>query len=124
MSKPQAVVIEDSWTLAELYAMALRADGYETKIFLDGLTAQTWLQSSSPQLVLLDLQLPLVSGQELLQQIRNDVRLAHTVIFVASAHGTLSQYVSVEADLVLNKPVSFAQLRDLAERFRRLFEHQ
>ena len=69
-------------------------------------------------MVVLDLHLPEISGETILHQIRADERLAGTSIMVATADPHLAETLRSEADLVLIKPISFGQLRDLAIRLR------
>lgn len=63
---------------------------------------------------MLDLRLPRVPGPDILRQIRADARLAETRVIIASAHPHIAEDIRKEADLVLLKPISFSQLRDLA----------
>ncbi len=114
--KPFAIVIEDEGSLADIYSEALRAAGYEVEVILGGLTALMRVASAVPQLVVLDLHLPNVSGADILRQIRTDERLAHTHVIIATADMTMADALRKEADEVLIKPVSFSQLRDLAKR--------
>jgi len=67
--------------------------------------------------VVLDLHIPLASGAEILRQIRADARLDKTRVIVATADSRVPDVLREQADLVLIKPVSFSQLRDLAARF-------
>ncbi len=57
-----------------------------------------------------------VSGADLLNRIRANTRFDATRIIVASADGTWSTHLNEEVDFVLNKPVSYVQLRTLASR--------
>ena len=66
----------------------------------------------------MDLELPLVSGEEILRQIRADARLAKTHIIVATALPDRGTDLEEVVDFVLIKPVSYSQLRDLARRMR------
>ena len=63
---------------------------------------------------MLDLHLPHVSGPDILRHIRVDARLTETRVIVATAHARIAESIRREADLVLLKPISFSQLRDLA----------
>ena len=76
------------------------------------------LETARPAMVILDLHLPLISGQRLLSQIRSEDSLTETKVIVITADAALAETVQAEADLVLLKPVSFQQLRDLATRLR------
>jgi diguanylate cyclase (GGDEF)-like protein len=74
------------------------------------------LSKSRPDLVLLDLNLPVVSGQEILEIIRKSKNLTHTKVVVITAHAHVANGLSAQPDLVLLKPVSNEQLTDLANR--------
>jgi CheY-like chemotaxis protein len=116
MTKPLALIIEDNEMLSSLFEEAMKEAGYETEIALDGQVATTQLQEITPDLILLDLHLPFVSGADLLKRIRANSRFDATRIIVASADGTWSTHLNEEVDFVLNKPVSYVQLRTLASR--------
>ena len=118
MTNPVALIIEDDLNLATIYAEALRMAEFETEIVHDGQTALARLTVTTPTVVLLDLHLPYVSGQTILQQIRADKRLAKTRVLLATADSLKAESLQGEADLVLLKPISFHQLRDLAKRLR------
>ena len=70
-----------------------------------------------PELVLLDLHLPKVSGEELFWQIRKDTRLKNTKVIIASADTALAETFQNKADLVLHKPVSFNQIVTISSQF-------
>ena len=116
MKKHLALVVEDHPMIARVFENALRAANYQTEVIDDGQAALDRLEEVVPTLVLLDLHLPTVSGDQILRQIRADERLADVKVMVASADGTMASYVEEEADLVFNKPVGFRQLRELAKR--------
>jgi DNA-binding response OmpR family regulator len=115
---PLALIIEDDGDLADIFANALQAAQYTTEIIADGAVAQARLQEVVPHLVVLDLHLPHVSGESLLRQIRSTPALACVKVLIASADPITADMLSPESDLVLVKPVSFSQLRDLAQRLR------
>src|SRR3989338_4356520 len=83
-----------------------------------GGAAQARLREIVPALVILDLNLPRVSGRELLDQIRADERLRQTHVIITSGDTQTAALVVEEgkADLVLIKPISREQLRDFALR--------
>ena len=116
--KPLALVIEDDNRQATVFAQALRMADFETEIIRDGREALNRLSEVVPALVVLDLHLPKVSGKDILEQIRSDDRLAKTRVMLATADPLLAESLRAEVDLVLLKPISFNQLRDLASRLR------
>jgi two-component system, cell cycle response regulator DivK len=116
MTNPLALIIEDDHKLAIIFAQALRMAEFEPEIIQDGNTALARLAVTLPAVVVLDLHLPYVSGLEILQQIRADERLNQTQVILATADALMADTLRQEADLVLLKPISFSQLRDLASR--------
>jgi DNA-binding response OmpR family regulator len=116
MSNPLAFIIEDHEDAATIFSEALKAADFETEIIRSGDAALKRLSETKPDMVILDLNLPQVSGADILAQIRSDSRLADACVIVATAHPQLADNVQGEADLVLLKPISFTQLRGLATR--------
>jgi CheY-like chemotaxis protein len=115
---PLALIIEDDATLAALYAEALRQVHFKSVIVSDGAAAMAQVTALAPALIVLDLHLPHVSGDEILHQIRQDKKLAKAHIVVTTADAVGAGAMQDEADLVLIKPISVVQLRDLARRIR------
>ncbi len=118
MTNPFALIIEDDPKLATIFAEALQMAEFETEIVQDGKTALARLAATTPAVVVLDLHLPHVPGQDILAQIRADGRLAKTRVMLATADALTAESLRGKADLVLLKPISFHQLRDLAKRLR------
>ncbi len=117
MTRPLALIVEDERDISIIFARALEAAGFKTEIARAGDVAVEWLATRTPAVVILDLNLPRVPGAEILRRIRADARLASTKVIVATAYPNLDEELQNQADCVLCKPVSFAQLRDLAARF-------
>ena len=111
-----AYVIEDDEDLSTIFTEALLAANYEVETIVNGLTARQRLQEGTPHLVLLDMHLPGLSGEELLAQIHADKRLANTIVVITTADARLGDAYRDSADYILVKPISFTQLRDLTLR--------
>lgn len=118
MNNRLALIIEDDPDLAFIFAEALKAAGFEIEIIQDGQLALSRLADTYPAVVVLDLQLPHASGEQILRQIRTDSRLVKTRVIIASANSLMAESLRADADLTLIKPISFSQLRDLAVRLR------
>ena len=116
MDKHRAMVIEDNEDLAIIFSEALQAAGYEAIIINDGKVAMEQLREIQPAVIVLDLHLPHVSGDQILAQIRAEKDLADTRVVIATADPQMADELQDRSDLVLLKPVSFNQLRDLAAR--------
>jgi len=115
---PLALIIEDDDKLAAIYVEALRQAGFETTAIHDGTAALEQLAFLCPALIVLDLHLPHVSGGKILHQIRQDERLARTQVIITTADAARAETLRDQPDLILIKPISFLQLRDLARRIR------
>ena len=111
-----AFIIEDDDDAGVIFSNALREAGFECEIIQTGDEALARLAETVPAVVVLDLHLPRVSGVEILRQIRADARLAETHVIVATAFPDMAAGLEEKADLVLTKPISYGQLRDLAKR--------
>ena len=116
--KPFGYIVEDYEDSATIFQWALEKAGYEVEVARDGAVAQKRLAEIIPDLILLDLHMPNVSGDKLLEQIHSDKRLSNTRVFLATADANMAAQLRDQAELVLLKPISPAQLQELAERFR------
>jgi two-component system, NtrC family, sensor kinase len=118
MNEHLALVIEDEADLAEIFSLALESAGFSPEIIRAGDRARERLAEVVPEVVVLDLHLPRIDGDELLRQIRADARLERTRVIITSADPLMAEALDGEADLVLIKPISYAQLRDLSRRLQ------
>lgn len=116
--KPLAYIIEDNEDTVFIFSGALELAEYEVEVATDGAIAQKRLTEIVPDLVILDLHMPNVTGDVLLKQIRADERLKEARVFLATADANMASQLRDQAELVLLKPIGFSQLKELAERFR------
>jgi len=112
-NKPSALIIEDDRDIVALFRHVLDLAGYRTEIVLHGKVAVEHLAKSRPDIVLLDLGLPGVSGGEILVMMREDERLKDVPVVVITAHAHLVETLPVTPQLVLIKPVNIEQLSNL-----------
>ncbi len=118
MDKPVALIVEDDRDIAALFRHVLDVAGYQTEIILDGREAMSRLEVFTPQIVLLDLQLPGISGVEILTRMRADDRLHTVPVVVITAYAPYADSLPVEPDLLLLKPVDITQLSNLVQRLQ------
>lgn len=116
MSLPVALIIEDDLQLSQIFAKTLQGQ-FETEIAGDGGSALARLAQLTPDLVLLDLNLPGPNGGEILHTIREDLRLAAVPVILCTADDRQADMLQDKADVVLLKPISPSQLRSIASRF-------
>jgi DNA-binding response OmpR family regulator len=113
---PSALIVEDDEDLSTIFAEALRAAGFKPEIVRDGALALKRLGEIVPRVVILDMHLPHVSGDEILREIRASDRLRGVRVVVTTADARIAEHSSHLADMVLIKPISFGLLRDLTSR--------
>jgi CheY-like chemotaxis protein len=118
MSPSQALVVEDDRDLAAIFSQALRAAGFEIETVSTREAALAWLATGVPQVVTLDLHLQQARGTDILRYIRSEPRLAKVNVILTTADSVMAEELQDQADVVLVKPISFAQLRDLAARLK------
>ncbi len=111
MEKQRILVVEDDRTLREGLAMNLRMKGYEVITAADGEEGLQRAFADKPDLLVLDIMLPVYSGLELLSEMRE--RGNNTPVLILSARGRTDQKVQglgLGADDYLAKPFELAEL--------------
>jgi CheY-like chemotaxis protein len=117
MQKPAFVlIIEDALELAKIFAEILEMNGLNVEVIGDGAVAMQRLEMVVPDLILLDMHLPHVSGLEILAYVRRTSRLNKTKIVAVTANTMLTAELEEKADLLLIKPVRFSQINELVIR--------
>jgi CheY-like chemotaxis protein len=113
------LIVEDDDDIRELLAAMLRREGYNVLEAEHGAQALEILETESiePCLILLDLMMPVMTGQELLKVLSDSDRLASVPVVVVSAGGRPEE--TPEARHFVRKPPSPELLRDLAAQFCR-----
>ena len=69
-SRAVVLLVEDDWTLRELYRLALTLSEFTVHACEDGIEALHYLDQENPDLVVLDLNLPRVPGQMVYDELR------------------------------------------------------
>ena len=116
MEKPFALIIEDERDIVALFRHVLDLAGYRTEIVLDGKAAMEQLSKTTPDIVLLDLGLPSLSGTEILVRMHADERLKKVPVVVITAFPHLAEALPVTPQLILIKPVNIEQMSTLIQR--------
>ena len=120
MSAKKVLVADDEPSIVTALEFLLANDGYEVLVARNGEEALRAVETSLPDLVILDVMMPLKSGYEVCQRIRSRPELRGVKIVMLSAkgrEGEVSRGIDVGADLYVTKPFS---TRELLERIRAL----
>ena len=113
MAQMRILVIEDERALTELLAHNLKREGYEPLVAHDGEEGLRKAQTLLPDLVLLDLMLPGLSGLDICRELRAGERTRHMPIIMLTARAEETDQVvgfSVGADDYVTKPFNFKVL--------------
>jgi CheY-like chemotaxis protein len=114
----EILVVDDDGDTREMLREVLELDGYRVAAASNGREALERLRAGlAPALVLLDIMMPVMSGAELLAELRRDPRFAHLPVVLVSAFGRLVEPLAALAQGWLPKPIDFEQLMDLVGRF-------
>ena len=110
---PTVLVVDDEPSIRALIAAALRGRGYRVLQASDGIQAIGLVGSHRPNLVLLDVALPLLSGHEVCRRLRRDPATARTPVLLLSgiAGRAEAEFArSLGAQGVIGKPFAPAEL--------------
>jgi two-component system, OmpR family, sensor histidine kinase TorS len=113
MSALTALVVEDDAELGEIFSDILESRGVAVNYVADGQLALNWLSEFTPDIMMLDLHLPHVSGVEILRHVRSDLQNKHTKVIVVTADALLTGVIKEQADFTLIKPIDLDQLNSL-----------
>jgi two-component system cell cycle response regulator DivK len=112
------LIVEDNALNIKLFCDLLAAHGHEPEAVTDSRNALDAARNFSPDLVITDIQLPHVSGLELIHQMRSDSKLAEIPIMAVTAYsasGDEERIRAAGAQAYVSKPISvvkFAQTVD------------
>jgi circadian clock protein KaiC len=102
---PYVVIVDDEFGLAELIAEVLAEKGYSTAIAINGELGLALLRERRPDLVLLDLMMPVLNGTEVLREMKADPLLAGVpVVLMTALPEAVPANEGLAYEAVLQKP--------------------
>ena len=111
----RVLIVEDEESILLSLEFLLRKEGHDVVSARDGAAALRALEQQPPDLVLLDVMLPLIDGFEVCASIRTNPALNHTRIMLVTARGReaeIARGMALGADAYLTKPFSTRELRE------------
>jgi two-component system, cell cycle response regulator DivK len=109
------LVVEDNDASRDALSRRLQRRGYEIVMAIDGQQAVSVARTAKPDLILMDLGLPVIDGWEATRQLKADVSTQHIPIIVLSAHAMTNDRdlaLAAGGDDFDTKPVRFQPLLD------------
>jgi chemosensory pili system protein ChpA (sensor histidine kinase/response regulator) len=113
-----ALVVDDSITVRRVTQRLLERNSMRVIVARDGVEAMSLLQEHTPDVILLDIEMPRMDGYEVASQVRNDPRLADVpIIMITSRVGDKHRARAIELgiDDYLGKPYQESQLLNAIE---------
>ncbi len=115
MSRYRILVVEDDGALAGMYRMSLRMAGFDVELATDGVSALRQIEMRPPDFIVLDLHLPTLGGDAVLEELAADPATADIPVAVVTGGDAPSTAVT-QAVAVLRKPCAVGELLVTIER--------
>jgi DNA-binding response OmpR family regulator len=112
-SKRKVLIADDEPNIVTALEYLLRGSGYDVRVVTNGEEALAAIESYLPDVVLLDVMMPIKSGYEVCQRMRERPEWGHIKVVMLSAKGRdveVSKGMSLGADLYITKPFSTQEL--------------
>lgn len=119
MSK-RILIVEDNELNMKLFHDLLEAHGYETIQTRDGMEALKIARDEKPDLILMDIQLPEVSGLEVTKWIKEDDRLKHIPVIAVTAFAMKGDEERIReggCEAYIAKPISVVKFMETIKSF-------
>ncbi len=107
----RVLVVEDNELNLKLFCDLLRAHGFETEGVRDGREAAMRARAFRPDLLITDIQLPHMSGYDLIAQVRGDLMLRDIPILAVTAYASRADEERIRtagANAYVSKPIALA----------------
>lgn len=110
------MVCDDDQGILDVVELMLEIEGYQVIKVIDSTALQEKLQSSRPDLLLLDLWMPVLSGEQILKSLRSSLDLNDLPVIIFSASIDGAQIAErANANAFLSKPFDMVQLTNIVE---------
>ncbi len=116
--KPCVLLVEDHEDTRELYAWIMRAAGWQVETATNGLEALVKASVTQPDVIVMDVNLPVLDGIAATRRLKADERTAHIPVVACSALDLThsDEVVSAGFDELVAKPCTPEGLRDIVEK--------
>jgi CheY-like chemotaxis protein len=113
------LIVEDEVDAAELFSEMMRVSGYRVVKSYSSGPALALINNEQPDVVILDIMMPDISGLEVLRFMRREPKLAEIPVIVVSAKSMPNDIrtgLEAGASMYLTKPVGFLELKQAVEK--------
>jgi DNA-binding response OmpR family regulator len=114
----QILIVEDEFGIADVLNDILTEEGHEVRVARNGQEGLRLADERAPDLILLDLMMPVMDGRSMLQQLRVTSGLKHIPVLLMSAVPEAAALKGCDADGFLQKPFDLNNLLEHIERLK------
>jgi two-component system alkaline phosphatase synthesis response regulator PhoP len=106
------LVVDDEVHLAKIIEFTLKHEGYSVSVAFDGEEALEKIRNDSPDLIILDLMLPIVDGYRICNRLKADERYMNIPVIILTARNIERENIEepIQADLFMEKPFNTDKL--------------
>lgn len=115
----KVLIVEDNELNMKLFHDLLEAQGYETLQTREGLSALSIARDNKPDLILMDIQLPEISGLEVTKWLKEDDELAHIPVVAVTAFAMKGDEERIReggCEAYISKPISVVHFLETIKR--------
>ena len=119
-AKRKILVVEDNELNLKLFTDLLEANGYQVLQDRDGQSVMNICTTQKPELIVMDIQLPNISGIDLIERLKIDETLKKIPIVAVTAftmHDDRVNILNSGADEYISKPISIMNFMEVINRF-------
>ncbi len=120
MTSKKVLIVEDNELNMKLFHDLLDAQGYETFQTGEGLSALTLARQNRPDLILMDIQLPEISGLEVTKWLKEDDELSHIPVVAVTAFAMKGDEERIRdggCEAYISKPISVTHFLETVRRY-------
>ena len=125
MMSKTVLIVEDNELNMKLFHDLLESQGYRTLQTREGLQALALAREHKPDLILMDIQLPEISGLEVTKWLKDDEELSHIPVIAVTAFAMKGDEERIRqggCDAYISKPISVMHFLDVVKKHLGLLE--
>ncbi len=116
----RVMIVEDNELNMKLFNDLLQAQNYETILIRDGQRVRETAKETMPHLILMDIQLPQVSGLDLTKDLKDDEELAHIPVIAVTAFAMKGDEEKIRAggcEAYISKPITVVKFLETVKSY-------
>lgn len=114
-------IVEDDITISQMYRMKFEAEGYEVEVANGGITGLELVKDMDPDMVLLDLMMPDMNGDEMLEKMRKEPWGKNVKVIILTNMGEQEAPASLKSlnalDFIVKAEMTPRQVADIVKKY-------